>query len=40
MRRLYPIILVYEADKVALDVSGTAYEKTAGARMNKMMAIN
>lgn len=27
--------LVYEADKVALDVSGTAYEKTAGARMNK-----
>lgn len=27
--------LVYEADKVALDVSGTPYEKTAGARMNK-----
>ena len=27
--------LVYEADKVALDVSGTPYEKTAGARLNK-----
>lgn len=27
--------LVYEADKVALDVSGTTYEKTAGARLNK-----
>ena len=27
--------LVYQADKVALDVSGTPYEKTAGARMNK-----
>lgn len=27
--------LVYEADKVAMDVSGTPYEKTAGARLNK-----
>ena len=27
--------LVYEPDKVALDVSGTPYEKTAGARLNK-----
>ena len=27
--------LVYQADKVALNVSGTPYEKTAGARLNK-----
>ena len=27
--------LVYEPDKVAIDVSGTPYEKTAGARLNK-----
>lgn len=27
--------LVYEPDKVAMDVSGTPYEKTAGARLNK-----
>ena len=27
--------LVYEPDKVALDVSGTPYEKTAGERLNK-----
>ena len=27
--------LVYEADKVAMDVSGTPYEKTAGARLKK-----
>ncbi len=27
--------LVYEPDKVAMDVSGTSYEKTAGARLKK-----